>query len=177
MADSVKGNHYLYFEKEIQKGVLLHRFIDSFTDFHPTYRKSKHRLHAKYGHYSGVIMDIFYDHFLAKNWTNYSTSSLSTYTQNFYNLATLHFDKLTEKTQKIIPYMIRSNWLESYATIEGIETILFQMDYRTKYKGNMVQAVHELRLFYDEFEDEFFVFFEELIKMCQFKHKELNELL
>ena len=71
MADSVKGNHYLYFEKEIQKGVLLHRFIDSFTDFHPTYRKSKHRLHTKYGHYSGVIMDIFYDHFLAKNWTKY----------------------------------------------------------------------------------------------------------
>ena len=72
MADSVRGHHYLDYPDEIRKGILLHRYIDTFTDAHPIYRKSKHRLHEKYGHYSGVIMDIVYDHFLAKNWNNYS---------------------------------------------------------------------------------------------------------
>lgn len=177
MADSVKGSQFMSYENEIQKGILLHRFIDSFTDFHPIYRKSKHRLHEKYGHYSGVIMDIFYDHFLAKNWTLFSTISLHLYSQIFYDLVTLHFDKLTEKTQKMLPYMIQYNWLESYATIEGIETILLQMDYRTKYKGNMSHATHELKLFYNEFESEFLIFFTELINICKQKTNELHELL
>jgi acyl carrier protein phosphodiesterase len=71
MADSIRGNQYLQYPDEIKKGILLHRFIDTFTDAHLIYRKSKHRLHEKYGHYSGVIMDIVYDHFLAKNWNHY----------------------------------------------------------------------------------------------------------
>ena len=64
MADGIRGNNYLNFPKDIQKGIILHRAIDTFTDAHPIFRKSKHRLHEKYGHYSGVITDIFYDHFL-----------------------------------------------------------------------------------------------------------------
>lgn len=67
MADGIRGNDYNQFPNEIKKGILLHRQIDTFTDSHAIYRKSKHRLHEKYGHYSGVIMDILYDHFLAKN--------------------------------------------------------------------------------------------------------------
>ena len=70
MADGIRGNDYLKFPDDVKKGILLHRQIDTFTDLNPIYRKSKHRLHAKYGHYSGVIMDILYDHYLAKNWSN-----------------------------------------------------------------------------------------------------------
>ena len=86
IADSIHGNNYLHFEEEVKKGIILHRHIDTFTDSHPTYRKSKHRLHQKYGHYSGVIMDIVYDHFLAKNWNNYSNEKLEDYADKFYKL-------------------------------------------------------------------------------------------
>ena len=86
MADSIKGNQYLNYEKEFQYGILLHRHIDSFTDSHPIYRQSKHRLHEKYGHYSGVIMDILYDHFLAKNWATYSRGKLEDFAVDFYHL-------------------------------------------------------------------------------------------
>ena len=72
IADSIRGNSYLDYPEDLKNGILLHRYIDTFTDAHPIYRKSKHRLHEKYGHYSGVIMDIVYDHFLAKNWNKYS---------------------------------------------------------------------------------------------------------
>ena len=83
MADSIRGHSYENYPSDIKKGILLHRAIDSFTDMHPIYRKSKHRLHEKYGHYSGVIMDIFYDHFLAKNWIKYSDENLEDYAENF----------------------------------------------------------------------------------------------
>lgn len=132
MADGIRGNDYRNFNPDIQKGILLHRAIDTFTDTHPIFRKSKHRLHEAYGHYSGVIMDVFYDHFLAKNWDRYSETPLETYVAAFYSSLKEHYDLLTEKTKGLMPYMIERNWLVSYASIDGIATILFQMDQRTK---------------------------------------------
>jgi len=174
MADSIRGNHYLDYPDELRKGILLHRYIDTFTDAHPIYRKSKHRLHEKYGHYSGVIMDIVYDHYLAKNWATYSDVSLEEYAATFYKLLQDNYDILTEKTQKMIPYMIARNWLVAYATLEGLETILFQMDYRTKHRANMQEAIVEIQLFNKEFEEEFTLFFEELRKHCEEKLTELG---
>ena len=174
MADSIKGHDYENFAPEIKKGILLHRHIDSFTDSHPIYRKSKHRLHEKYGHYSGVIMDILYDHFLAKNWSRYSEESLEVYVNNFYKLLLDNNAILTEKIKGIIPYMIEKNWFVSYASLAGIETILFQMDYKTKHRVHMQEAIVELQAFYSEFEEEFFSFFNELISACHLKLKELN---
>jgi acyl carrier protein phosphodiesterase len=174
MADSIRGHHYLDYPNELRKGILLHRYIDTFTDAHPIYRKSKHRLHEKYGHYSGVIMDIVYDHYLAKNWATYSDVSLEEYAATFYKLLQDNYDILTEKTQKMIPYMIARNWLVAYATLEGLETILFQMDYRTKHRANMKEAIVEIQLFNKEFEEEFRLFFEELRKYCEEKLTELG---
>ena len=177
MADSIRGSQYLDYPNSLQKGILLHRHIDSFTDAHPIYRKSKHRLHEKYGHYSGVIMDIAYDHFLAKNWSKYSNEKLEDYAADFYQLIQDNYEILTERTKGMLPYMIGRNWLVSYATIAGLEMILFQMDYRTKHRAHMQEAIVEIQDFYAEFESEFFQFFEELELSCQQKLKELNEIL
>ncbi|MFY7957846.1 MAG: ACP phosphodiesterase [Flavobacterium macrobrachii] len=174
MADSIRGNSYENYPEEIKKGILLHRSIDSFTDMHPVYRKSKHRLHEKYGHYSGVIMDIFYDHFLAKNWANYSNKKLEEYADEFYQLLQDNYDLLTAKIQGMMPYMIARNWLVSYASISGLEMILFQMDHRTKNRVAMHESIVELQKFYLEFETEFTQFFMELQEHCQQKLKELN---
>ena len=174
MADSIRGNSYENYPEEIKKGILLHRSIDSFTDMHPVYRKSKHRLHEKYGHYSGVIMDIFYDHFLAKNWENYSNKKLEEYADEFYQLLQDNYDLLTAKIQGMMPYMIARNWLVSYASISGLEMILFQMDHRTKNRVAMHESIVELQEFYLEFETEFTQFFMELQEHCQQKLNELN---
>ncbi|MFI0426253.1 MAG: ACP phosphodiesterase [Flavobacterium sp.] len=177
MADSIKGHDYEKFDAAIKKGILLHRHIDSFTDMHPVYRQSKHRLHEKYGHYSGVIMDILYDHFLAKNWSTFSDEKLEDYANNFYQLLQDNYEILTERIKGMMPYMIARNWFVSYATIAGLEMILFQMDYKTKHRANMQEAVVELQEFYTEFESEFFIFFQELMVSCQQKITELNEIL
>ncbi|WP_291130621.1 acyl carrier protein phosphodiesterase [Flavobacterium sp. UBA7682] len=169
MADSIRGHSYDNYPTEIRKGILLHRSIDSFTDMHPIYRQSKHRLHEKYGHYSGVIMDIFYDHFLAKNWNQYSDVKLEDYAQDFYLLLKDNYEVLTERAKGMMPYMIGRNWLVSYATIEGLQMIMFQMDYRTKHRVAMDESIVELKQFYTEFENEFTLYFEELRQHCEEK--------
>ncbi|MDR6967519.1 acyl carrier protein phosphodiesterase [Flavobacterium arsenatis] len=162
MADGIHGKNFEDFPKEVGLGITLHREIDTFTDFHPIFRKSKHRLHGKYGHYSGVIIDIFYDHFLAKNWKKYSDEKLEDFTAHFYQILEDNYSILTEKTKGLMPYMIKYDWLTSYATIEGISRILFQMDHRTKNKSGMQFSVKELQEFYTDFEEEFTLFFEEM---------------
>ena len=162
MADAVKGNHYEQYPIGIQIGIKLHRFIDSFTDFHLVYRQSKHRLHEKFGHYSGVIMDIVYDHFLAKNWNQFSKTKLEDYADTFYKLLQSNYDILTEKTQNALPYMMETNWLVCYKNLAGLELILFQMDHRTKNRVNMPAAMFDIKEFYSEIEQEFFIFFTEL---------------
>lgn len=175
MADSIRGNSYESYPAAIKNGILLHRSIDSYTDMHPIYRQSKHRLHEKYGHYSGVIMDIFYDHFLAKNWANYSNENLEEYADAFYQLLQNNYSLLTDKVKNMMPYMIARNWLVSYATIAGLEMILFQMDHRTKNRVAMHESIVELQVFYKEFEIEFTQFFIELQAHCQQKIQELNQ--
>ena len=162
MADGVRGNKHLELHSEIQKGIVLHRTIDTFTDAHPVFRQSTKRLHSNYHHFSGVIVDVFYDHFLAKNWNLYSDEKLEDYVDNFYNSLNTNHDLLTEKAQMMKPYMIQQNWLLSYKTIDGIEKILSQMDNRIKRESNMRFSVQELGLFYKEFEDDFTILFNDL---------------
>ncbi len=169
MADGIRGKDYLKYHHDIKKGILLHRQIDTFTDSNSIYRKSKHKLHEKYGHYSGVIMDILYDHFLAKNWAKYSKEKLTVFIDGFYKSLEKNYSFLTEKTKAMMPYMIEQNWLLSYETIAGIEKILFQMDYRTKHRVNMQEAITELEKYYSEFEMEFTLFFSELRKFSKDK--------
>ncbi|MGW1455519.1 acyl carrier protein phosphodiesterase [Salegentibacter agarivorans] len=162
IADSVKGKQYLDFPAEIQKGIVLHRAIDTFTDTHPIVSKSVERLFDRYGHYSRVIVDILYDHFLAANWKEYCGTPLKKYTEDFYKLLETNFEVLPKPVQNFLPYMVADNWLYNYREIEGIEKILFQMNRRIKYRAKMHLAVEELREFYEEFENEFRMFFEEL---------------
>lgn len=173
IADSIRGHQYENFQQEIKKGILLHRHIDSFTDAHPIYRQSKHRLHEKYGHYSGVIMDIFYDHFLAKNWSLFSDEKLEDYVEKFYLLLRENYDLLPENIKAIMPSMIARNWLLSYASIEKLQMIMFQMDHRTKNRVAMHESIVELQIYYTEFEQEFIRFFDELQQHCQQKLDEL----
>ena len=175
IADGIKGRAYKKYSKEIQTGILLHRNIDTFTDAHKTFRQSTKRLHKTYGHYSGIIVDILYDHFLAKNWSKYNDVPLEAYARAFYDSLVKHYDILPPRIQNMMPYMIADNWLSSYASIPGITKVLEGMNRRTQFKSGMHKAVIELKAFYTEFENEFTVFFNELIIFSKQKLKELND--
>ncbi|WP_223033331.1 acyl carrier protein phosphodiesterase [Hanstruepera marina] len=173
IADGIRGKKYKNFSNNIQIGILLHREIDSFTDAHRIVRQSTKRLHKNYSHYSGVIVDILYDHFLAKNWHLYSETPLNLYVEDFYASLEKNFEILPERTKKMMPFMIADNWLLNYANIDGIQRVLDGMNRRTKNKSKMNKATAELNTYYEEFENEFTLFFDELI---QFSNTKLIEL-
>jgi len=174
MADGIHGKSYKKYPIDMQKGILLHREIDTFTDAHPIVRQSSKRLHKNYGHYSGVIVDILYDHFLAKNWESYSNIPLKNYVEDFYALLENNFEILPFRVQKLLPFMMADNWLYNYSKIEGIQRVLDGMNRRTKNKSKMNEATKELKTYYCEFEEEFTRFFEELIRYSNQKLKEIN---
>jgi acyl carrier protein phosphodiesterase len=174
IADGIRGKDYKKFSEDIQIGILLHRHIDTFTDTHKIVRQSTKRLHKNYSHYSGVIVDILYDHFLAKNWKTYSNIPLVKYISDFYDTLEDNFEILPIRIQKMMPYMIANNWLLSYASIEGIAKVLEGMNRRTQNRSKMNLAVNELEEFYEEFEVEFTLFFKELIDFVKQKLNELN---
>ena len=173
MADGIRGKQFENYPSEIQKGIILHRGIDTFTDAHPIFRQSTKRLHQNYHHYAGVIVDVLYDHFLAKNWKNYSDEKLTEYVDRFYQSLVDNKHSLSERIVTIMPILFKENWLVAYETIEGIQHILTQMDRRTKDQSKMRFAVQDLTEFYTEFENEFTTFFKELIVFSNDKMKTL----
>ncbi len=176
MADSIKGKKYRKYPEEIQNGIILHRAIDYYTDTHPVFKQSTKRLFPTYGHYSGIIVDIFYDHFLAANWNKYSRTPLKEYIQEFYSLLETNLEILPSKVRNFLPFMINDNWLLSYASISGIEKVLSGMNRRTGKRSGMNLATKELKEHYQDFQFEFEIFFDEVIVFSKEKILELEEI-
>ena len=174
-ADHIRANKYKHLPHKVQKGILLHREIDTFTDAHPIARQSSKRLHKNYSHYSRIIVDIYYDHFLAKNWERYSHKPLDNYVESFYDLLEDNYEILPVGTKRMMPYMITDNWLYSYAKLTGIARVLNGMNRRTKNKSKMNLAIIDLEEHYNDFENEFTAFFEELITFSKQKFNFLCE--
>lgn len=175
IADHIRGNNFQKYSKEIQQGIFLHREIDTFTDAHKIVRKSKRRLHERYGHYDGVIIDIFYDYFLAKNWSKYSNIPLDVYTNSIYNLFDEIKLELPVKSQNFIKYMIEYNILFNYQFEDGIEKVLNGMNHRTKGKSQMNLAIEDLKILNKELEKDFTDFFEDLRIFSSQKLKEISQ--
>lgn len=168
IGDFVKGRLALQkFEPAIVRGIKLHRAIDAFTDSHEIVMQSKNRLRTKYRHYSGVIVDVFYDHFLAKNWNNYHHESLPDFAKKAYR-SIESFDPILPRDVKyMLPYMTKGNWLVSYAHEEGIHRALSGMANRTPFVSKMEEAVADLIKDYESFKGEFDTFFPALQKHCE----------
>lgn len=162
IADSVRGKDFSMFPDRVSQGIVLHRHIDTFTDQHAIVRQSKDLIRAEYGHWSGVIVDIYYDHFLAANWSDFHETPLLDYVNDFYKDLEEAYDILPEKVRRFLPIMVEQNWLHSYATVEGISNIFDQMNHRTKGRSKMNFAPIDLIKYYNELERHFRIFIEDL---------------
>lgn len=167
IGDFVKGRNLAqHYDADIVTGIELHRAIDAYTDSHPIVLQSKIRLRPKYRHYAPVIVDVFYDHFLAKYWSAYHPDLLPDYAEYIYSVLESFKSILPHDTQTMLPYMIRGNWLVNYSKLNGIQQALAGMSRRSKFNPKMDESVDDLQLHYDDFKNEFTAFFPELKKFC-----------
>jgi acyl carrier protein phosphodiesterase len=167
VGDWIKGNEFKKYEPDIQKGILMHRFIDSYTDNHPIVKKSKNRLNDKYHKYSGIIIDIFYDHFLAKNWQTYSPVILNDFISSLKESLHINMHHFSPEVQEFIPRFMKFGWMESYVTLEGIELVLQGMSRHTSLPDKTEDAIKILKAYYKNFENEFLEYFPQLIKRIE----------
>jgi acyl carrier protein phosphodiesterase len=164
MADFVKGKPALTIHPQVIKGIELHRQIDYYTDTHLVVKESKERLRAKYRKYAGVIVDMYYDHFLAANWRAYSELSLTDFASQTYQLLNLKKQLLPPTMHMLLHYMQKQNWLVAYARTEGIARALQGMSERTTFQSDMERAVFDLRQDYQLYQAEFTRYFPQLIQ-------------
>lgn len=170
LGDFVRGKRYQTYDSEIGQGILLHREIDRFTDAHPVFRQSKRRLVPQQGHYAGVVVDVFYDHLLARHWTSYSNEPRSVFAQRIYATLRDHYKQLPPLAQRVFGYMETQDWLTNYEHAEGIRRTLAGMQRRANFPNQMGQAMGSLTEDEPLYAREFKAFFPQLqqhVDRCQ----------
>lgn len=166
IADSIQGNRFEGLTDDTIKGIMLHRKIDSFTDSHPVYLTSKHRFSKDFGKYSGVLMDMIYDHYLAKNFNNYSKITLQEFCNQTYSILNQHLTIFPEPAKRFHSYMIEHNVLFNYSTLQGLETVLTHLNHRIRHRYQLQHSLTHIKEQTDEIEEEFFIFFDDLHRFC-----------
>jgi acyl carrier protein phosphodiesterase len=164
VADAIKGNALHNFPEGMERGIRLHREIDNYTDQHPLFRASRSRLSPKYRMFAGVIVDLYYDHFLAKYWAEYSDEDLKHLVSRTYFLLIRRFHLLPARSRRILPFMITQNWLVGYRDLNSLQIVFNGMSRRTSQPSGMENAIGDLKAGYALYENEFRTFFPEIIK-------------
>lgn len=171
MGDYVKGRNYIAFPDQVKKGILIHRDIDTFTDMHLITRRSKQMVAIRYSKYAGIVIDIFYDHFLASLWDDYSSLPLSDFVNRTYDLLKRNYQVLPEAIKNWFPTFLENNWMMAYTTVEGIELVLERMAANTSLPNHASFAVEVLRDQYAVFRNDFLEFFPQIIDFLEEKYE------
>jgi acyl carrier protein phosphodiesterase len=161
IADTVKGS-IEHMDSGIGLGIEIHREIDSFTDTHALVLETRKLLYPHFSKYAGVVQDVFYDHYLAKNWAKYNSIKLYDYTQSVYSVLESNSGNMNEQALRILHYMKLQNWLYSYHTMEGIDRALKGLSRRAKFESNMENALPALQENFDIMESHFEDFWPQL---------------
>lgn len=162
IADHVKGSDVLNYSDKIRKGISMHRAIDTFTDQHPVVKQSIMRLRTDFRKYAGVIVDMYYDHYLSANWNEYSNQELVDFTKTRYDILNSFIAIIPARSARLLYYMEKQNWLQSYSSFDGMQQAFNGMSRRTTFESKMELAVVNLKAGYPEFRHEFRQFFPEL---------------
>ncbi len=162
LGDFVKGRLDDRFPETVGRGIALHRAIDSFTDAHPLHLASRNRIGRQRRRYAGIIVDVCYDHFLCKHWTDYSSESLACFSARVYGILQEHRDDLPGRLRRIAPHMIADDWLGSYSDLANVGRALDGIAQRIVRSNPLAGALTEIEANYAALDDDFRRFFPEL---------------
>ena len=167
LGDFVKGPLPCGLPPDLASGVALHRFIDGYTDQHPAFIRSRQRISPSRRRFSGVMIDLIYDHFLARHWRSFCDEPLLRFTQEFYQSLEDYRDWLPASLLAILERMRQRNWLADYADLAEIGRDLDQIgNHRIQRTNTLVGSLRELEAHYAELEQDFWDFIPEVIQQA-----------
>ena len=163
MGDFLKGAIDHTLPPTIRHGVWLHRRVDSYTDAHPTVINSKRRIQPEFRRYAGILVDLYYDHFLARDWSNYSDVALDDFAQAVYRIVDAHHHRFPAPMQLSMLYMTETSLLQSYRELSGIERALRGVETRLKRPSRLREAIVDLEHNHSALAEDFATFFPDLV--------------
>ncbi|MBK9290102.1 MAG: DUF479 domain-containing protein [Bacteroidetes bacterium] len=167
VADHVKGDMLARLPDAMRSGVQLHRAIDAFTDNHPLVRQTSQQLSADFGKYAPVVLDIYFDHFLAIGWAHYGKGDLTEFALHVYRTLLRNYRILPARSKRILPWMVAQNWLAGYANLRDLQRVFNGMNRRASFVSGMDQAVKVLLQNYTLVGDAFAAFWPELCQLAE----------
>jgi len=159
--DFVKGRLQGQFDPEVEAAIALHRRIDVFTDRHPLVDIALGRFSETRRRYAGIVLDVFFDHCLARDWTLYADRPLEQFTADVYHVLSRE-RQLPERLAKIAPHMVANDWLGSYREFEVLEQVLRGISRRLTRPEELAGAMAELRRLYETLSEDFSLFYPQL---------------
>ena len=168
LGDFVKGNvAKAQYNLVIQSGIEMHRKIDAYTDAHEIVRNAKRIISPVRRRFAGILVDLFFDHFLARRWNEFHTMRLEEFTQWAYQVLQQTNISLPDRLQYVLPFMIKEDWLTSYREIDSVGQAINGISRRLRRENTLAGGIEELIANYDEFEAVFQSFFPELIEFVK----------
>ncbi|TDK57927.1 ACP phosphodiesterase [Pseudomonas moraviensis] len=164
--DFVKGRLQGQFDPEVEAAIALHRRIDVFTDRHPLVDIALGRFSETRRRYAGIVLDVFFDHCLARDWTLYADRPLEQFTADVYHVLSRE-RQLPERLAKIAPHMVANDWLGSYREFEVLEQVLRGISRRLSRPEELAGAMAELRRLYEPLSEDFSLFYPQLQDFAQ----------
>ncbi|MBB3117457.1 acyl carrier protein phosphodiesterase [Pseudoduganella violacea] len=177
LGDFVKAGGQTLFPPEVAREIQLHRYIDSYTDSHPTVRAGVQLFGEGRRRYAGIVLDVFYDHLLSRRWADYSGSPKAELIQRFYQAVAQYEPLLPERLRAILPRMVAQDWLGSYEDLVSVELAVNRISQRLSRNGHLMrEGLLDLRQHQDALAAGFDQFFPELIRFVELKRGEMRVL-
>lgn len=163
LPDLVSGAELSGLPPEFQRGILLHRQIDAYTGSHPIFRRSLQRLRPPFRRYGGILIDVFYDHFLARDWRSFSPKSLPDFASEVYASFDRCWADLPPEIHRRLQRMRSDDLLCSYREIRGIAMALRGISGRLRRPFDLAASISILESEHDAFHEDFTAFFPDLL--------------
>ncbi len=167
LGDFVKGRLDNAYDKAVTRGIRLHRRVDAFSNSHPHARRSRNRISPKRRRFAGIIIDIFYDHLLARHWAEFSDVDFSMFVANVYQVLGENQDLLPTRLNSMLATMIDEDWLRGYLELENVALSLDRVAQRLKRRNTLRGAIEELDANYAQLDEDFMVFFPDLMRFAE----------
>ena len=167
LGDFVKGPPEKQYQGDWLEGIRLHRAIDRYTDDHELHLRSRNRIAPPTRRYAGILIDVFYDHYLVRHWQRFHDLPLPEFVEEVHGRFTRHRAELPDRLQRFGDYMVTEQLLLGYGDVDVICRVITQMASRLRRPNRLAEGSTEIHRLYAELEQDFLAFFPHLVAFAR----------